>query len=402
MQTESANQEVLYLSYDGLTDTLGQSQILPYLIGLADAGYSISIISFEKSYRLDAYRDNIEGLCKGRGLHWIPLKYHKYPPVLSTLYDLLRLRRTVKKVLMDKKVTIIHCRSYLPSLTGLWAKRRRGIKFIFDMRGFWVDERIDGGLWNLKNPIFKLIYHFFKRKEKQFVKEADHIVVLTENGKSEIQSWAITSVPISVIPTCVDMQLFHPEKGAVGRKSLRQQLSISETEFVLVYLGSWGTWYLTDEILAFFSVLVCEQPNSRLLVLSPDLPDLRDYAFSSKVIIKSATRNEVPRYLGLADASVCFIKQTFSKKGSSATKIAEALAMDLPVVTNGGWGDIERLRVSGFPLHICNSPGDYPRVAKLLTGRENVRGYRRLLYGRFDLDSGIKEYKRIYRSLSVL
>lgn len=402
MQTEAANQEVLYLSHDGLTDTLGQSQILPYLIGLADAGYSISIISFEKSYRFDAYRDNIEALCKSRGLHWIPLKYHKYPPVLSTLYDLLRLRRTVKKVLTDKKVRIIHCRSYLTSLTGLWAKRSWGVKFIFDMRGFWVDERIDGGLWNLKNPIFRLIYHFFKRKEKQFVKEADHIVALTENGKSEIQSWAITSVPISVIPTCVDMQLFHPAKGAADRKSLRQQLSISETEFVLVYLGSWGTWYLTDEMLAFFSVLVCERPDSRLLVLTPDLPDLRDYTFSSKVIIKSATRNEVPPYLSLADASVCFIKQTFSKKGSSATKIAEALAMDLPVVTNGGWGDIERLRASGFPLHICNSPGDYTRIAKLLTGRENIRGDRRLLYGRFDLDSGIQEYKRIYRSLSVL
>ncbi len=30
---------ILYISYDGMTDPLGQSQVLPYLKGLAKKGY---------------------------------------------------------------------------------------------------------------------------------------------------------------------------------------------------------------------------------------------------------------------------------------------------------------------------------------------------------------------------
>ena len=32
---------VLYISYDGMTDALGQSQVLPYLCGLAQRGVII-------------------------------------------------------------------------------------------------------------------------------------------------------------------------------------------------------------------------------------------------------------------------------------------------------------------------------------------------------------------------
>ncbi len=30
--------KVLYLSYDGMTDPLGQSQVIPYLVGLSKRG----------------------------------------------------------------------------------------------------------------------------------------------------------------------------------------------------------------------------------------------------------------------------------------------------------------------------------------------------------------------------
>ncbi|MDZ7606956.1 MAG: hypothetical protein U5K79_15505 [Cyclobacteriaceae bacterium] len=39
---------ILYLTYDGLSYPLGQSQILPYLEGLAALGHPITIISFQK------------------------------------------------------------------------------------------------------------------------------------------------------------------------------------------------------------------------------------------------------------------------------------------------------------------------------------------------------------------
>src|SRR5690606_22971136 len=122
----------------------------------------------------------------------------------------------------------------------------------------------------IDNPVFRLIYNFFKRKEKEFVRDADHIVCLTESARIEIGSWGVADAPVSVIPTCVDMKLFDPERTAVSTAGMRRSLSISPDDFVLVYLGSWGTWYMTDEVLAFFSTLASRNPKSRLLILTPD------------------------------------------------------------------------------------------------------------------------------------
>ena len=38
---------VIFVSYDGLTDALGQSQVLPYVIGLSQKGYAMHVVSFE-------------------------------------------------------------------------------------------------------------------------------------------------------------------------------------------------------------------------------------------------------------------------------------------------------------------------------------------------------------------
>ena len=51
--------KVLYLSYDGITDPLGQSQILPYLKGLSQKGYFFYLVGFEKK---DAYKKQKEGI----------------------------------------------------------------------------------------------------------------------------------------------------------------------------------------------------------------------------------------------------------------------------------------------------------------------------------------------------
>ena len=39
---------VLYLSYDGALDPLGQSQVVPYVTGLASLGFRMRLVSFEK------------------------------------------------------------------------------------------------------------------------------------------------------------------------------------------------------------------------------------------------------------------------------------------------------------------------------------------------------------------
>lgn len=336
------NVSVAYLSYDGLTDSLGQSQILPYLVGLSKSGYRFTVISFEKR---DAFINNqsvVAKICADQHIQWVPLTYHKHPPVLSTVFDILVLWRTLKKLYHRQGVHIVHCRSYLTSLIGLRAKRKWGIRFIFDMRGFWADERVEGGLWNLSHPVYKLVYKFFKKKEKLFLQEANHIVSLTHNAKHEIESWKLGNAPITVISTCVDTALFDPRKlDSTSKIDLKTRLGIEQDDFVLLYLGSWGTWYLTKEMLDLFSLLKERKSRAKFLIVSGDPVDKSTHPHRQDIIVAHATRAEVPLYISLADVTLCFIKPTFSKKASSATKMGEILAMRVPIIVNPGWGDVK-------------------------------------------------------------
>jgi len=140
---------VLYLSYDGMTDPLGQSQVLPYLIGLTDHGYIFHIISFEKPDRFKRVATTIRKLIKNKAIYWYPVSYTKTPPVISTIKDIWKMTSEAKRLLSNNNISIIHSRSYIPALVASKLSAKRGIPFIFDMRGFWTDERVDGNLWNI-------------------------------------------------------------------------------------------------------------------------------------------------------------------------------------------------------------------------------------------------------------
>ena len=92
-------------------------------------------------------------------------------------------------------------------------KRRLGVPFIFDMRGFWADERVDGRIWNLSNPLFRTVYNHFKAREADFLAEADEVVSLTEQGREVLLGWRADPTrgpPITVIPCCTDFTVFPP------------------------------------------------------------------------------------------------------------------------------------------------------------------------------------------------
>ena len=158
--------KVLYLSYDGMTDNLGQSQVIPYLAGLSGKGCSITLVSFEKAEKFKTGQNKSSDLLKTSGITWKPLIYTKRPPILSTIWDVFRLKRLTSKIVQKEKFEIVHCRGYITSLAGIYIEKKFGLKFIFDMRAFYADERVDGKLWNTGKWIYRKVYQYFKRKEK--------------------------------------------------------------------------------------------------------------------------------------------------------------------------------------------------------------------------------------------
>lgn len=396
---------VLFLSYDGLTDPLGRSQIIPYFLGLSRQ-HAIHIVSFEKKKNPDLLSPVQETL-EAAGIGWTPLQYHKKPPVLSTLYDMFLLERNCHDLIQTFHPTLIHCRSYITAFAGL--RRAHRLPFLFDMRGFYADERRESGLWPSGHPLYTAIYRYFKWMEKKFLRRSAHIVSLTEAGADVmVRNMQVIREKITVIPCAADITFFSEPR--FSRQRLRRQLDIPEAALVLVYAGSLGTWYLTVEMMQFFRVFENLHPGSIFLILNQGEHHLALQAAEKAgvdlrhVRLRSATRAEMPHYLQAADAGLFFVFPTFSKKASSPVKMGEMLAAGLPVIANSGVGDVEKIiQETGCGLLVKDfSEATFRAVAQIFEPHKQAMEAQTLSAAQkyFDLQKGIQKYNEIYEKLS--
>lgn len=402
--------KVLYISYDGMTDPLGQSQVLPYLAALSSQGYRFTILSFEKKARYEKEKHIIENIIQGSAICWKPLLFTRHPPVLSKIYDRWKLKRAAYRLHKEQNFDMVHCRSYVAAEIGLWMKKKFGEKFLFDMRGFWADEKVDNGQWNMKNPFFRRVYKHYKTKEKDFLEEADGIISLTHAARTELQkNGSYNKLSIDVIPCCADLDHFnysHIKGDFVA--GLREQAGIEAGNKVITYLGSVGGWYMTKEMFSFFNRLLIKHPEFILLILTKDDPDrVRKEAADTgvpvdKIRVFYAGRNELPDYISLSDCSIFFIRPTYSKIASSPTKHAELMGMGIPVICNdiGDTGRVIEETQSGLVVKEF-SIAEYDRIVGkmdelLAISKEHIR---RAAFKYFDLEKGASNYLQVYKKI---
>jgi glycosyltransferase involved in cell wall biosynthesis len=411
---------ILYISYDGMTDPLGQSQVLPYLIENSISGYQFSLISFEKKDRFEKNKEIIQKICDENSINWHPLNYTKNPPIVSTLWDIFKMYLETKKINKKQKVDLIHCRSYQAAEIGMMMKNNFNIPWVFDMRGFWADERIDGNIWKMSSFIFRNIYKHYKKKEIQFLTNADQIISLTNNAKEEIISWQEKKIidskfknkklEIEVIPCCVDTDLFSNENiNSSILSKIRKENSIKEDQFVLGYVGSIGTWYMLPEMLDFFRELKAQKSDALFLFITNEPAEKIITLAKSKNIapkdlrITSCLHKDVPTYISLFTISIYFILPAYSKKASSPTKQGELMAMGIPIVCNANVGDADKIIAdtnSGWVIHEFNEESYKNTVLQILNNplpdKQNIikEGNKE-----FNLHTGALKFRKTYERI---
>lgn len=371
---------VIYVSYDGATEPLGVSQVVAYLERLTEVA-EITLISFEKDR--DSRAAMAERLTRA-GIHWIPLKYHRAPPGLSTAFDVWRGTRAVNQAALRDRPQIIHARSYVAALIARRSRSFTQTRFLFDIRGFWADERIEGGIWR-RGMRYRLAKYF----ERRFFDEADAVVTLTQASVPQIRSWLSgRDIPVRVIPTCVDLARF-------GQNEHRSESPAA------VWNGSIGTWYRFD-----LAVRMARALGVPLRVLTRQTQAAEDQLDGLEAEVRTVDPEEVPSELRANDFGLCLVQPSFSKQASAPTRFAEHLAAGNPVVALPGVGDvasvIERERVgvvlqgelesdlqdAAEKLHALNADPDVAERCKTVAHRL------------FSLESGVAAYRELYVSLT--
>lgn len=402
--------KILYISYDGMTDPLGQSQVLPYVFGLKKRGYEFHVISFEKMDRYQQHHKTIQQLFKANDVHWHPQDYQLSGGIRTTLKQVRKMHKVAKYLHEVHHFDIVHCRSYMPALTGLRMKRKYGTKLVFDMRGFWADERIDGKIWSLDSPIYRRIFNYFKRKESEFLLNSDYSIIGTENGCNEISTWKSMqgkSINIKVIPCCADLEMFDPQKITPKQQSdLKIRLGIRAEHYVLGYVGSIGTWYMLSEMLDYFKCLRQSNTNAVFLFVSGEKPEfikaeaVKKGIDPNSIFVSTTLHSGVPLHISIFDTAIFFIRPSYSKKAASPVKQGEIMAMGIPLICNAGVGDTDSIVKKYKAGTVIEELNDETYRANFI--RKEMFDSQEIMKGAkdyFSLEEGLNQYEWIYTKI---
>ena len=400
---------VLYLTYDGLLDPLGASQILPYLQKLSSKKYRIHIISFEK---IDRYQDGgscMHNYLSSFNITWKPCIFSKRFGVAGKMYDFWCLHFFAISFSLFKFVRIIHCRGLAPAQVGFLIKKIKKAKLLFDFRGLWADERIDKGGWDLSNLFDLMQYKYYKSVEQFVLRRSDHIVVLTYLAKKElIKLYKILPSKLTIIPCCADFSHFQV-LSIEDKAKYRAHLHLPADAFVIGYLGSIGGMYMCKEYLELLDLAFQRDINCFGLILTPDIQLLESLLssypleFRMRIIYRFASRKEVAHFLPAMDILTSFITSTYARRAASPTKLAEAWACGIPTISSIGVGDVTmntRLLDAGAVID-PQDPKDLTYVLSnipLLISKGGV-SLRKRASTEFSLEIGSSRYISIYKSL---
>ncbi|MBA2703362.1 MAG: glycosyltransferase family 4 protein [Blastocatellia bacterium] len=404
---------VLFISYNGMLDPLGQTQVIPYLRELGRRGVKFTLLSFE---RRGAFEPAGVKRCRSlqiqlseQNVDWHWLRYHQRPSLPATIYDVLAGIRTAQKLVKQNHIEMVHARAQIPATIALALKKHYGIKMIFDIRGLMAEEYVDAHHWKQGS----IPYRLTKAMETRALAAADGVVTLTRKIWPVISEWKGLrgrEVVHEVVPCCTDLELFRfrPE----DRERRRKELGLDD-KLVLVYSGSIDGWYLTEKMAEFFAHLKTGRQDAHFLWLTHGSHErirqlMRANGLSeSDYTAMSVSSRDVPSHLSASDAGLAFIKPSFSKQASSPTKYGEYLACGLPLIINAGVGDSDDLMMTeGIGVLVGEfNESEYTRAALALNAltkqpsetRKRTRGVAEKL---FDVRGvGVESYARLYETI---
>jgi len=326
---------VLYLSYTGLLEPLGRSQVLAYLSRLSK-DYNFTIISFEKAddFSDKAAVEELREECEQFGVNWQPKVYHKKPRLLATLYDMWLMFYAALKLNKVHKYSLVHGRSYVASGIALVVSKILKIPFVFDMRALWVEELVAANSIKRGSLIEKVVSFL----EKKLLTNSAKVVSLTEaaipflkNKYPELKTGKFT-----VIPTCVDLKRFSYTPSEAIEKVHIENVGT---------MGSVLNPRFRQDI--FFSILsFIEKKDSEVTFKIVSKDSEQDLKFNanlhsvlSDIDIYASRPDDIAKNIKNMSFAIVTFNPGTSTLGTSPTRIAEFLACGIPVIVSENVGD---------------------------------------------------------------
>ena len=370
---------ITYLTFDPLSEGVGSSQVVPYVERLARRGMPIELHSFER----EATPTSLASRLKDAGVDWRPRPFGAGGPAAG-------MGRTVRGAAAVRGAQLVHARSDLAAAAALLA---RPPAWIWDMRSFWIDQRISLGLASSASPSVTVM----RRVERAAAASADAVVVLAAAAIDVLEERHGQDIRprCHVIPTCVDTGAFPLAPMPAAEDALR-----------LVLSGTLNRLYDVPASIRLAEALNRRRPTT-LVALSPG-PTSWDEALARPGVERHRSDPAgVPSYLANTHAGLCLLAdRSVALKATVPTKVAELLSIGRPVVVTAGIGDLDaQIRGSGAGLVLSGTaPSDLDAAAEqideLVADPQTPARCRALAVNSFDIEAGVDRLVEIYRDVA--
>lgn len=413
----------LYICYFGLREPLVQSQVVPYIRKLAEAGWSMHLLTFEPGWPAafpeEERTARREALAR-QGITWHAHPYTQSHGLAAKAKDIVTGMLKARRIARENRVRIVHGRAHVATTIALLSTLllRPKPKILFDVRGFNPEEYVDAGRWQPGSLKFRLL----KMAERWLLRRSSGFVVLTEAGRRIMfpdavpdtgpEAWRLPDGrPVQVIPCCVDLARFE-SAGAASRESAKTAQNLAGRP-VIAYVGALGGWYLDDEMVRIWTAARRQDPATFALIFTQSPPagvraplEAAGAVAGKDFHIEKVPPAELAARLPSAEIALSIIKPSFSKIASSPTKLAEYLAAGCVVLSSHGIGDGD----AQLTTHRVGVILDTFDEAAIETALNQARALaaepgtadrcRRTAHELFDLDTvGGPRYQALYRRI---
>ena len=375
--------------------------MLSYIESLSSR-FDIDIISFEKASDLKTEKkDILKSRLEQKAIKWHCLKYHSKPSIIATMFDLISGLFVSILILSKSKKRIVHVRSLLPGIMILPLKKLFKFKLIFDMRGFWPEEKADRAGWSRTSYKYLLSEYF----QDKIISKSDKIVTLTNQAKYKILDNFSKLDPsvFEVIPTCTDTTKF---------KFFEYQED-SNFEIIFGHLGSVDTAYSVDPILKMIKNFEEIGKKVKIIFFNKGSHEyieskLEQYNISQGAFqISEVDFGNLSSHLKKIHIGCFFANYSTSIIGSLPTKIGEFLSTGRPIICNPANEDIIKIIKNNKVGLVEELESEY-QVEDLFISLENFKNDKEMPYrcrglaeSFFSISLGVKTYNKIYIELSV-
>ncbi|NSW92338.1 MAG: glycosyltransferase [Firmicutes bacterium] len=264
-------------------------------------------------------------------------------PRTSSITNLLRniyqLRWGTWPVNFTKSYNLILVHSFNSLFIALALRQRWKLPIILDVHGLWLEEIVQ-----------KLCYVFGLKKkvllaiESTMLKQVDGLIFVSQAlQKCMIERYPfLKKKPSVIVPCSVDTKKFKFDQKA--RSRIRQSFGW-EDNIIIVHSGIIAPWVDIEGIIYLMNLCKQHIPTVRFLFLSSDSEKLNAlfsvHNLQSIAKVLEVNHNYMPKYLSAGDIGlVCRIRSPINQV-ASPTKLAEYLAVGLPVLMTAGIGDYD-------------------------------------------------------------